>query len=301
MKKGLDAILIESVCENLQYQTQKTLESYYTYSGALYRYEDEVLPVVAYGAPYASWMYNTNLTGAVPPSIVGYPNGISGMQVDYENGRFLLPSSFPDIPLTGIATVNEINFYLSNKSAAQLICETKFEQAPVMAAANTYFPPYNYIVPAVFVKSFKTNNEDYSLGGQVWSIFNLQVICLMPSELYLASIGGIIRDMNQRMIPLLDFWPLNQMGDFRELDWNYENYAKNAQYLAYVSDSTFKIEEPDVFNSQNPKLYVGIGHIEVRIVRTPRNPNSDPKTIVYATTDEGAIFTTDDDINFALS
>jgi hypothetical protein len=302
VKKSIDHHIASSLLQFLKYKGQRDLEAFHTATIPLFTYEDEKFDKVALGGAEAGWAYNKDIPGIVTPTISGYNRGDNGMSIDFTNGRFLFDPPFTATGLTATVSVDEINWYISNLSSAEIIFETKYEQSPVLNPANSYIPPYQYIVPAVFIKTFETHNEPYSLGGQDWSLFNYRIVCLMPNESYLAAIGGLIRDAKEEIFPLLQGWTLNQLGDLQDLSWNYQDFCRDNPYYAYISDSTFKIEEPDVFSSDNPKLYLGLGNIEVRIVRQPRAPGTDPNLdVVHALTDIDDIFDTDIDDKFILT
>lgn len=301
MKKIIDHTVQESLLHFLQYRTLVDLEAYHVASGQLYRYIDPETDFVAYGAPEAGWVYD-KIPGVVKPSISGYAPGVSGMIApDYPNGRFLFESDFPNISLSGIYTAAEVNFYLASDTEAKLIFETKYQQSPVLSPANSYLQPNNFIAPCVFVKSFQTENQPYSLGGCDWTVWRYKVIALMANESQLAGIQKVIRDSYQCMFPLLQKGALNPFGDTWDSTWNYEDYQKNNQYRAYITDSTFKIEEGDIFIGQNPNLYCGIGILEVRIVRQPATPSTDPSfNRTLAATDDLSVFESDQDTDFIL-
>lgn len=302
MKKTIDHHIQSSLKEYLQYRGQKDLEAFHTVTLPLYRYEDERFDKIAYGSPEAGWAYNTDISGVVTPNISGYSRGDSGMSIDFRNGRFLFDPPFAATGLYAQASVNELNWYISNNSEAQIIFETNYQQSPVYNQPTGYLKPDNYILPAVFIKTYQTESEPYSLGGLDWSVWNYRIICMMPNEMYLAAIGGLLRDVKTEIFPLLKGWATNQLGDLRLLNWNYANFMADCDYYAFISDSTFKIEEPDVFIGDNPKMYLGIGNMQVRLVRQPRNPSSDPDlNTSYALTDINDYFDTDDSDRFVLS
>lgn len=303
MKKIIDHSVGSSLLQFLKYRTEKDLEAFHTVTGELHRYVDSRFGLVAYGSPEAGWIYNTDIPGTVDPSIPGYDRGVSGMIAkDFINGRFLFSGNFPNIPLTGSYSVSELNYYLSSNSEAKLIFETKYQQSPVLNSDTGYLNPYDFICPCVFVKPFETNNEPFSLGGLDWTVLNYRIIGLMPNESYLAGLSKIVRDSRQEIFPLLQNFALNQYNDLKELSWNYPQYCEENQYYAFISDSTFKIEEPDIFTKENSKLFCGIGNIEVRIVRQPHALETDPNLdIVHALTDVDDIFDTDVGDRFILT
>lgn len=274
MKKVIDHRVSTSLKEFLQYRCQADLEAFHTVTGQLFRYEDEKYDAIAYGAPEGGWVYNSDIAGVEVPSIPGYSRGVSGMSIDYINGRFLFDPAFPNIPLTGVYTASEVNWYLSTSSESKLIFETKYEQSPVLDPPDSYLPPYSTICPAAFVKPFSTNNIPHCFGGEDWSIFNHRIILMMPNEMYLAGVAKVIRDVRHSIFPLLPDWTLNQMGDLKDISWNYQDSMTTFDYYGFISNSSFQIEEADIFTAENPKLYVGIGNVEVRVFRNPRTPDN---------------------------
>ena len=300
MKKVIDQSLISSLKEYLNYKTQKELEAFHNVTGQLFRYEDKKYNYICYGAPEAGFVYNTDIPNVIKPSISGYVAGVSGMvATDYINGRFIFSGGFPNIPLTGAYSVSEINYYVSSNLESKLLFETKYEQSPVLNPANSYIEPYNFIAPCVFVKPFETENENYAFGGLDWGVWHFRIIAMMANESYLQGVSKVVRDSYQDYFPLLQNFALNQFGDTKDSTWNYSDYMANNEYKAFISESSFKIEEPDIFTAQNPKMYMGIGNIEVRVVRNPRGAEID-LSYDYALTDTDNNFDTDGDSDFIL-
>ncbi len=304
MKKVLDQSIISSFKAYLDYRIQKDLEGFYSVSEELTRYDDPKFSnKVAYAGSSAGWCYDDTVSGITQPQISGFVRGQSGMSIDFVNGRVLFDKPFPAQSISAEYVAKEANIYISSNSEYKLIFETKFEQSPVLnSSTGGYIQPYSFIAPCIFIKSFETHNEPFAIGGEDWGTWNLKVICLMDNESNLYGVGKVIRDSRQQIFPLLQNFALNQYGDLKDLLWNYPQYCEENQYYAFISDSTFKIEEPDIFTSQNSKLYMGIGNIEVRIVRQPGNPDSDPNLdVIHALTDIDDIFDTDQDDQFILT
>ena len=255
MDKVIDHIIQESLLEFLNYRTQIDLKAYHNATGELYRYIDPRTKLVAYGAPEAGWVYN-KVPNRIRPIISGFTPGISGfIGPDYVNGRFMFSGNFTAPTLTGSYTVAEVNYYLTSSTESKLLFETKYQQTPVLNAADSYIEPYNFITPCVFVKSYQTQNEPYCLGGDNCSVFNFKIVALMENEYQLAGIQKIIRDAYQCVFPLLNGGVINQFGGAWDLTWDYQYFAENNPYRGYISDSTFQIEEADVFTAANPKLF----------------------------------------------
>lgn len=276
MNLTIDHTAAKSLKEFLSYKLLNDLRAFRTVSGTLTKYDPKWQNLSAFGSSYAGFTYDAGISGAIIPTGL---SGVSGVVVDYRNGRFIGPTG---ANFTGQTTfsVNEVNFYITSSPESKLIFETKYLQSPVRTPATGYIPPDSFVAPCVFVKSFSSESEDHAFGGESRSSFNFKVVAMMRRESELLGIQKVVRDARSEVFPMITGSVFNQYGGLTTPGWTYSGLFANMPDYFFVEDSTFKIVEADVFTDDNPKMYVGIGNIEVSYYSNPRE-SSRPDTITY--------------------
>lgn len=296
MIKVIDQYLATSLKEFLNYKTLVDLQAFKTVTGQFYQYSPKWYGKSALGSSYATWVYDSSVPGATVPLAF---SGISGAVPDYKNGRFITPTGISYTGQTAAFSVNEINYYISSSSESKILFETNFERGPDYVTGNTYLPENSIIVPAVFVKSYQTESEELCLGGVVDSQWNFKIIALAQSESQLLGIQKVVRDSRGEIFPILGYSVLDKLGSLQIPGWNYQAEMQEPNNYAYISDSTFRIQENDLFTDKNADLYVGIGNIEVSFHGTPRTepPNFD---VSFLALQDNSIISTQTDALVAL-
>lgn len=271
-----DHYIAQSLKEFLNYKTLKDLRAFSNVTGSLTSYNPKFQGLKAFGSPYAGFVYDSGISGAIVPTGLA---GVSGSRVDYRNGRFLAPSG---ASYTGNSSfsVCDFNYYVTSSSDSKLIFETKALQAPVLSSATGYVEPKSVVAPCVFVKNFSSSSEDHCLGGESKLSWNFKIVCLARTEYELLGIQKVVRDSRQEIFPFITGSVLNQYGSLSQPGWTYQSEMDEMTDYCFVEDSTFKIVESDVFADDNPKMFVGMGNIEVSYYSNPRE-NSRHNTDVF--------------------
>lgn len=261
----VDHYLAQSLKEFLNWKCLTDLRAFKTVSGQLTEYSPKWAGKTALASPYAGFVYDQGIAGATVPTGL---SGVSGAYVDYRNGRFIAPtgSSYTGyIPFS----IHEINFYVSSSSESKLIFETNILQSPELKGATGYIPEGAFVAPCVFVKNYSTESEDHCLGGESRLTWNFKIIAMTRTEKELYGIQKVIRDCRNDVFPMITGSIFNAYGGLKDPNWTYEGLTSNMDDYAFVCDSTFKIVEADVFTDDNPKMFVGIGNIEIDYYHTP--------------------------------
>lgn len=270
MTEGLGHKILSSIKEYFNYRLIKDYAAFRNISTNLYSYSDKKVNNATYGSPYAQWIYQSGLSGVqVPSSVSGINRGVSGMAIDFINGRFLFNSGITGLSLGTVnISVPDVNTYISTSSESQLINQTNFLVAPILTPATTYLPPYNYIASALFFRIQMTENEEMALGGLDKTKWRIRVTAVMKNDYHLAAVGEIVRDMNGRIFPIISN-PLNEANDLKDPSWDYLDILENPTQYASIDDSSFKFYEADPFTQKNPSLFIGIGMLEITLPRYP--------------------------------
>ncbi len=272
MNESLGHKVLASIREYVDFRLLKDLRAYTTITGKLYEYNDQVLNKVAYGSPYGSWCYNSGYTGVVVPTGIGvYGRGSGGLSIDFLNGRVLFNSGITGLNITGIYSVPNINSYITTYSHMNLINQTNFQVSPTYKTANTYMKPYSAVLPAIFYRLSDTNNEPYAFGGQENTEYNISITALINNPRYLVGLSDVFRDLQDRILPIMDSTPLNEYGDLKDSTWNYNYYLTgNIDYMM-VDESYLKFIENDNFTERNNNVYMAVGNVKITTPRFPRS------------------------------
>lgn len=275
MKKTLSHQIVHSFKVYLDYMLLTELEAYQNKTVNLYKYTDPVYPNKSvYGSPYAQWVYNDAATGvSVPSGVSGssyLARGESGLIIDYRNGRILLNSGVNDT-FTANISVSEINTYVSTLPDEKLLAQTNFSIIPDLKPSNTYLPPRQLVLPAVFIRLVSKDNDPAMFGGGEWSDFNLRLSCLMTDASKLIGLQDMFADFSRRIVPILDSSTLNAYNDLSDPTWDYEDILSTTTSYFDIQEVKMRFIENDEFTEKNNSLHVGIVNIKCRVLRFPHS------------------------------
>lgn len=262
----IDHYAAQSLKEFLNWKCLTDLRAFKTVSGELTSYSPKWQGKKALASPYAGFVYDAGISGAIVPTSL---SGVAGAQVDYRNGRFIVPTGASFSGNVSFS-VNEFNFYITSSPESRLIFETKPLQNPERLAATGFIPPDSFVAPCIFVKSFSSEGEDHCLGGMTRSSWNFKLVAMMRRESELLGIQKVIRDSRGEIFPLISQSVFNQYGALADSGWTYQNEIDLMEDYFFIDKATFKISELDVFTDDNPKMFVGVGNVEVSYYSTPR-------------------------------
>lgn len=199
-------------------------EAYKNNTSKLYYYPDSRLNgYVAYGSPYKQWVYDRSISGAYIISgisgSISLTNYQSGMQIDYENGRILLPTSFgTGLNISGSYSFKEINSYISNETEESLIVENKaYLNSRFSGYNNTYVPPYTNVNPAMYFNILNNYNKPFELGGLKDTQINASIVIMTETMSQLDAALSIFSDAESKVFPLFSVYedPLNEYGNVK--------------------------------------------------------------------------------------
>ncbi len=268
---------MSSVKEYVDHRLLKDLRAFTNKTVSLYNYNDEVyFNKSVYGSPYATWAYNTGVSGVTAPTGVSIPSGaflprgMSGLSIDFKNGRIMMSGGNNGLNLQANVTVPQINTYITTLPEQKLLAETNFSVLPTLKTPNRQMPPYSVVLPALFFRLVHSENTTAAFSGPEWSDFNIRVTALLTENGQSVAITDLIRDLKNRNIPLLAGSVLNELNDLKDTNWDYNSQLNNPTDYFYVEDSYIDFKENDQFTQRNPNLYVGIGLIRARLFRVPR-------------------------------
>jgi hypothetical protein len=274
MKKIIDHDIISSFKEFLSYSLLNDLEAFRNVNVPLYattparRFAGKDV----YGSPFAQWVYDSSIAGANIPSGVGALNrGVSGLSIDFKNGRVLVNSG---VPITGSIPVSipDFNIYVTTTSAQKIFLENKFEYAPYLKAPTSAIKADSIIAPCIFVSYTSTENVPFQLGGVESTNFSIQVAVFADNLHHLMGVQKVIRDMSDRVFPTLSLTPFNELNDLKYGYWDYtlvQQLNGNQENLIHINDTSFRILDLDYVNEKHPNILVGLGNVSISKFRRP--------------------------------
>ena len=216
---------------------QQDGQAYFNTSSRLYYQPDTRLPAgyVAYASPFRSWVYDSGVSGAVIADRISGSLGIggtgavlrgqSGLQIDYTNGRVILPSTVgTNAVISGSYAVTELNTYFGNQSAERMVFTDKYYLNSRFNRPITGIPPANDMVtPCVFVTNLGGENDNWAFGGLYNTKMDVRLIVMAETLNQLEGTLSLATDAMDANFPQLPpyLWPLNPLGDVKS-GYNYQ-------------------------------------------------------------------------------
>ena len=251
-----------------------------------YNYSDErIQNKTVFGSPYKQWVYDKSIKNAILPSISGegpsgneeIAAGVSGMAVDYENGRVLFNSSYPTTsPISGSYAVKNFNTYVSNQNEESLIMEGKYKLNARYTRELTNVAPYDEVTPAVFLSTTTSTNEPFALGGEDNTISNITAVAFAENTYQLDGILSIFADASKEVFNGIPYTgsPLDEFGGIKtsySTGYDYNNVANNFATDTFLIENTTVSKISDRMDKFIPvPLYVGFIDFEINKYRFPR-------------------------------
>lgn len=269
--------LYYSFCLFIDHQIQQKGEAFTNHSSSFYKMEDKSLSnYTVYASPFKQFVYDYSISGANIPSGVYINNvfcnkGVSGLKIDYLNGRVILSggAAYKNLNISGSYAVKDFNIYPTTQSDEELIFETKYELRPKYTKALSGIDKSALTVPGIFIVNLNTSLEPYSFGGLCETTINIHSVILSDSKDQLDAVGSLIVDEKYSSFPVFSKTPLNPFGDFKSGNYNYLSYISGVEMLGYISDVDFyKLSSKD-FSDRYPDLKAGFCDIQVKLVRQP--------------------------------
>lgn len=198
-------------------------QAYINYSSKLYYQPDQRLgsSYVTYSAPFKQWVYDQGVQGAfVCSGVSGSVNlnqNQSGLRVDYDNGRVILPASFgTGLNISGSYAFKEFNFYLSNETEEEILTTNKFYLNSRFNQNPTgKLPPYSIVTPAIFINTLASSNKGFALGGEKQTNTRLSVIVMAETAAQINGVISFFNDKCHKFIPYHSFDPIGPWGDIK--------------------------------------------------------------------------------------
>ena len=222
-------------------------EAYTNTTGEFFYYEDSRLDDTykAYGSPYKQWVTDSSITGATIPTGVFINESFSGRDngvvLDFDNGRALVSGSATGSTITGEFAVKDFSVYLTNDTEDDLIVENKYAvNSRLPSGPLTYIPPYDDVVPAVFLSVADTQNEPFAFGGMQDTVVHAKAVVMAEDTYQLDGVLSIFMDsVNEVITPIpMSGYPTTELGDLKD-----DTYSYTGKKDDYSAETKFFIDK----------------------------------------------------------
>ena len=247
-------------------------EAYSNKTGTFHYTPDEFLndSYVPFSSPYKQFVTDSSITGAT------LPTGIDGDShyIDYDNGRIVETGSnyTSDSVITGTFAVKDFNIYFTNETEDDLIVEQKFTvNSRVPNNISSGIPPYDQVVPAIFLSTATVENQGLAFGGEEETTVRANAVILAEDTYQLDGVLSIFADSHNEIfhpIPMTGH-PINEYGDLKKGSYNYttlKNQYNNTNPFIVDRVNTSKLTDKARKSLAND-LYVGFIDFDIKIHR----------------------------------
>lgn len=252
-------------------------------SATFYNYEDDRLDsrFKAFGSPFKQWVSDSSIVGADIPSGVwvnGFFTGRSpNVTLDFDNGRALL-SGFninPSIPVSGSFAQKDFNVYFTNETEDDLLVSGTFKTNPaILSGAVGAIPPYDQVVPAIFISNAGGKNEPFAFGGEDTTRTMMKAIIIAENSYQLDGVLSIFADSQNEVIRTIPFdnYPITEYGDVKSGFYSYEQLKADnaAEPFFFIEDVVASKLTDKARKAIASDLFVGFLDFEVSQQRYPR-------------------------------
>lgn len=281
---SFSTITLLSFAQWLDHWLTDRSQAYFNTTTQLYYQEDTRLDPgnVAYASPFRSWVYDSGVNGAVVIDRISGSLGLggvgevlrgqSGLQIDYNNGRVILPASVgTNAIISGTYAVKEMNIYFANQSAERMVFTNKYYLNSRFARPITGIPPpYQMVTPCIFISSETSENKNAAFGGLYNTQQDIHLYVLAENLGQLEGVLSAVSEAEQDYFPQLPTYvsPLSMSGDIKS-GYNYagvtSGYGQPGN-LFYISDVSASKVGDGVKIDQS--VFLGVASLKIDRTRT---------------------------------
>lgn len=252
-------------------------------SSLFYPYVDDRLDsrFNTFGSPFKQWVTDSSISGANIASGVwvnGFFTGRSEtVRLDFDNGRALMSGFLinPAIPVSGSFAQKEFNVYFTNESEDDLLISGTFKENPkIHSGPIGPIPPYDQVIPAIFIGNQGAKNKPFAFGGEDTTTIYLKAIVIAENGYQLDGVLSIFADSKNEIINMIPFdqYPITEYGDLKNGFYSYEQLKAdtNGQPFFYIEDVTTSKLTDKARKAISSEVYIGFVDFEIAQQRYPR-------------------------------
>lgn len=256
-------------------------EAFKNHTTNLYYTEDSRLAtgLNSFSSPFKQWVFDSSIDGADVPnsvSINGTPTPRSSSLIfDFQNGRVITTDASPTDAIQASYSVKDFNIYVTNETEENLIVESKFDVNSRFKTDEAPIPPYDQVLPAIFINVTNNLNDPFSLGGEDQTTTDIRCVVMAENIFQLDGALSIFNDSTRECFTALPFesYPLTEYGDAP--NFNYKTLSdtrlqSNPAALHFIDRVDVSKLSDRITKKIDPNTFVGFVDFEVVTYRYPR-------------------------------
>jgi hypothetical protein len=176
-----------------------------------------------YASPHKQWVTDSSIPGAniangIYNDGVFIPRGSNGLKLDFENGRAILNSGFSSSAnITGSFALKDFNIYVTDQNEEDLIIESNLKINSRFFRENAGIPPYDHVVPAIFISNEGSKNDPFAFGGEDKTTTYFKAAVIAENLYMLDGVLSIFNDSSRTIFSKIPFedHPITEFGDIK--------------------------------------------------------------------------------------
>jgi len=195
--------------------------------------------------------------------------------IDYNNGRVISSAASESSTININYSVKDLNIYVTNETEENLIIESKFDTNSRFKQDENAIPPYDQVVPAIFINNERSMNDPFALGGEDQTMSDVRCVVMAENVFQLDGALSIFNDAARIPFAALSFedYPLNEFGDAP--NFNYQDLVNhrlnvNPTALHYIERVDVSKLSDRITKKIDSNTFVGFIDFEIVTYRYPR-------------------------------
>jgi len=195
--------------------------------------------------------------------------------IDYNNGRVISSAASESSTINIDYSVKDFNVYVTNETEENLIIESKFDINSRFKQEENPIPPYDQVVPAIFINNERSMNDPFSLGGEDQTLSDIRCVVMAENIFQLDGALSVFNDAARVPFAALSFedYPINEFGDAP--DFNYQELVQhrmsvNRSALHYIERVDVSKLSDRITKKIDSNTFVGFIDFEIATYRYPR-------------------------------
>jgi hypothetical protein len=238
----------------VDYQIQNQGLAYTNSSGLFYPALSNINGLYCYTTSYKQLCNDTSISGAnilsgvyINGNYVGV--GQSGLTaINHYNGALYFNSPVPaGATISGNFSIKELSTQISDQPDYKILFESKFTPNPKYSntTPTTGLAIEDQVAPAIFLIVKQQQNKPFAFAGIDDNFIRLRAIAVCDSVYQKIAVNNIFKNFHLKPVPVpaIGAFPLDYLGNFTGINYNYTGMATSDYYKPIVLRSV-SIEVP---------------------------------------------------------
>lgn len=153
------------------------------------------------------------------------PVGQSGLKaINHYKGALYFTGINPEsygLPLSGLSALKEISVKITDKTDWKLMFETKYVNNGSMSVPVTGLDLDVEMSPIVFLRFKGQENKPFAFSRLDNQTITVRAIIIADTEFQKIGVSSILKNLNYRVIPLVQSTPFDSLGNMTGVNYNY--------------------------------------------------------------------------------